>query len=84
MESNQDDEKETTKKHPIAEMADRIVLPGDIVGNLTEYDIHLGPGLLQDRDNIIVTKCGILRNPLVKYFWVESHQKRVGDQMAFC
>ena len=36
-----------------------------------------GPGLLQNQDNIVATKCGILRNPQPKYYWIENRQKRV-------
>ncbi len=56
---------------------DRLVMPGDIVGKITDLKIRLGPGLIQNGENIVSTKCGVLRNPQTKYFWVENRQKRV-------
>lgn len=76
-------------ENEIESRVDSLVLPGDIVGKITDlktrlgnYDVILcnlmiGPGLMQNQDNIVATKCGVLRNPQPKYFWVENRQKRV-------
>lgn len=57
---------------------DRVVLPGEVVGKWMEnHPIRIGPGLSQINDRIVVTKAGVLRRPITKYFWVECHQKRV-------
>ncbi len=61
----------------LSSKVDTVVLPGDIVGKLVDLKVRLGPGLIQNGDNIIATKCGILRNPQTKYFWIENSQKRV-------
>ncbi|PRP86152.1 hypothetical protein PROFUN_03139 [Planoprotostelium fungivorum] len=56
---------------------DRVVLPGEVVGKWMEnHPIRIGPGLSQINDRIVVTKAGVLRRPITKYFWVECHQKR--------
>lgn len=56
---------------------DKVVFPGDVVGSITDFKIRLGPGLMQNQENIVATKCGILRNPQAKYYWIENNQKRV-------
>jgi len=55
---------------------DKVVFPGDVVGSVTDLKIRLGPGLMQNQESIVATKCGILRNPQIKYYWIENNQKR--------
>jgi len=55
---------------------DQVVYPGDVVGSITDLKIRLGPGLMQNQENIVATKCGILQNPQSKYYWIENNQKR--------
>jgi len=55
---------------------DQVVFPGDVVGSVIDLKIRLGPGLMQNQENIVATKSGILRNPQTKYYWIESNQKR--------
>jgi hypothetical protein len=54
-----------------------LILPGDIIGKITDFKMRLGPGLMQNKEHIVATKCGVLRNPQPKYYWIENNQKRV-------
>lgn len=59
-------------------MVDQIVIPGTIIGSLDiSGTIRLGPGLIQDHDNVIATKAGILRSKNSQKYWIENSQKRV-------
>lgn len=60
----------------LQDKVDTIVLPGDLVGRITDLKIRLGSGLIQHQDYIVATKAGYLRNPTTKYYWVENLQKR--------
>lgn len=71
------EEKTETAKDEIIGLVNKVVFPGDIVGKITDFKIRLGPGLLQNGEHITATKCGVLRNPMTKYFWIENQQKRV-------
>ncbi|KAF8378289.1 hypothetical protein HHK36_029628 [Tetracentron sinense] len=58
---------------------DHIVVPGDVVLNLSSmanHTIKLGGGLRQDCDAISVMKAGKLRFSKPNKYWVESSQKR--------
>lgn len=55
-----------------------IVLPGDIIGKIPlDKKIRIGPGLIQIQEDMVATKCGILRNSQKNYYWIENKQKRV-------
>lgn len=71
------EDKTETAKDEINGLVNKVVFPGDIVGKITDFKIRLGPGLLQNGEHITATKCGVLRNPITKYFWIENQQKRV-------
>lgn len=59
---------------------DGVVLPGDVVTELSELSegekVVLGPGLRRDTDGVMVTKCGILRKKDNRTYWVDNRQKR--------
>lgn len=58
-----------------------VVLPGDIIeepSNIATINkkVILGPGLRKQNENIISTKCGLLKSKKPNTFWVDSFQKR--------
>ncbi|KAG9285401.1 hypothetical protein G9A89_010876 [Geosiphon pyriformis] len=54
----------------------RVVLPGDALA-VFQDKLKLGPGLIQDEDQIIAIKCGMLKHqPTGNKYWVESNQRR--------
>jgi len=55
------------------------VVPGDVVGRITAEQevLRLGGGLVQDNENVIATKAGILRFKAPNKYWVENTQRRV-------
>lgn len=58
-----------------------VVLPGDIIDEPTNIatinkKVILGPGLRKQNENIISTKCGLLKSKKPNTFWVDSFQKR--------
>lgn len=61
--------------------AGHVYLPGELICNLKESEktskILVGPGLRQDEESIIVTKCGLLRFKEPNFYWIDSHLKRV-------
>ena len=69
-------ETETTEDD-LQKHCNKVVMPGETIGTIKDTKIRLGPGLAQNQQYIVVTKSGILRNPTIKYFWVENIQKRV-------
>lgn len=62
-----------------------VVLPGDEVlcceGSSPDTKILLGPGLRQDSNSVIAVKPGIVRGGRSNTFWVESHEKRVNNNI---
>ncbi|XP_070564189.1 exosome complex component RRP40-like [Ptychodera flava] len=64
----------------MAEHVNSVVLPGDILTELSETGkrskLRLGPGLRLDAENVVVCKCGILRQKEENVYWVDTHQKR--------
>lgn len=56
------------------------VIPGDIaditIVKQSSSKMILGPGLRRLRDQIVVSKCGVLQKTGINTFWVDSHQKR--------
>ncbi|KAK0587205.1 hypothetical protein LWI29_019102 [Acer saccharum] len=62
-----------------ASFVDKIVVPGDVVLDLSSFTnqtIKLGGGLRQDCDAISVMKAGKLQFSKPNKYWVESSQKR--------
>ncbi|KAJ0048362.1 hypothetical protein Pint_15431 [Pistacia integerrima] len=62
-----------------ATFLDKIVVPGDVVldlSSLTNQTIKLGGGLRQDCDSISVMKAGKLKFSKPNKYWVESSHKR--------
>nr|CAD7205474.1 unnamed protein product [Timema douglasi] len=56
-----------------------VVLPGDKVCEISEDQkkrVILGPGLRLNVDQVLISKCGILRMKNANVYWVDSHQKR--------
>ncbi|CAG8434194.1 1748_t:CDS:2 [Ambispora gerdemannii] len=54
----------------------QVVLPGDALP-VYEHKLKLGPGLIQDEDQIIAVKGGVLKHqPAGNKYWVESNQRR--------
>ncbi|KAL5021639.1 hypothetical protein ScPMuIL_000794 [Solemya velum] len=64
----------------MVERVDKVVLPGDILTDLSESEISskiiIGPGLRQEADEIIVSKPGLLRLKKPNVYWVDCQQKR--------
>jgi hypothetical protein len=54
-----------------------VVIPGDVIGYIADSKLHLGPGIIQNRDTLIATKAGILRYKPPDRYWIENNQKRV-------
>ncbi|MCL7048007.1 hypothetical protein MKW94_001542 [Papaver nudicaule] len=70
---------EKKKSESQSTMVDKIVVPGDVVldlSKLSNQTIKLGDGLRQDCDSITVMKSGKLRFSKPNKYWVESSQKR--------
>uniref|UniRef100_A0A1D1YFQ2 Ribosomal RNA-processing protein 40 n=1 Tax=Anthurium amnicola TaxID=1678845 RepID=A0A1D1YFQ2_9ARAE len=64
---------------PTIALVDKIVVPGDIVldlSKMTNQTVKLGSGLRQDGDTITVMKAGRLRFSKPNKYWVESSHKR--------
>jgi len=59
---------------------DRVVVPGEIIGHVGPDsgmgDFVLGPGLIQNRDFVIVSKAGVLRCKNPHTYFIENNQKR--------
>ncbi|CAG8524729.1 5403_t:CDS:2 [Ambispora leptoticha] len=54
----------------------QVVLPGDSLP-VYENKLKLGPGLIQDEDQIIAVKGGVLKHQLAgNKYWIESNQRR--------
>ncbi|KXJ21938.1 putative exosome complex component rrp40 [Exaiptasia diaphana] len=62
----------------------RVVMPGDIIDNVHNLQastdkkskLRLGPGLRQDKDDVVAFKSGILRHRNPATFWIDCSQKR--------
>lgn len=60
-------------------------MPGDILGTVNDLQssiekkvrIRLGPGLRQDKDEVIAFKSGVLRHRSPSTYWIDCNQKRV-------
>ncbi|KAL9434226.1 hypothetical protein AB3S75_028952 [Citrus x aurantiifolia] len=66
-------------KPSTANLVDKIVVPGDVVldlSSMTNQTIKLGGGLRQECDSVSVIKAGQLRFSKPNKYWVESSQKR--------
>lgn len=66
-------------KPSTANFVDKIVVPGDVVldlSSMTNQTIKLGGGLRQECDSVSVIKAGKLRFSKPNKYWVESSQKR--------
>eukprot|EP01112_Ceratiomyxa_fruticulosa_P013283 TRINITY_DN3728_c0_g2_i2.p1 TRINITY_DN3728_c0_g2~~TRINITY_DN3728_c0_g2_i2.p1 ORF type:complete len:233 (-),score=39.83 TRINITY_DN3728_c0_g2_i2:33-731(-) len=56
---------------------DSFIIPGDVIGNISDLNIRIGPGLIQNKEAIIATKPGVLRySETHKFYWIENNQKR--------
>jgi len=60
----------------IKEKVNQVVIPGETVGKVDLVGIKLGVGLIQDKENIVATKAGVLRNKSSETYFVENSQKR--------
>ncbi|KAL9439210.1 hypothetical protein AB3S75_024796 [Citrus x aurantiifolia] len=66
-------------KPSTANLVDKIVVPGDVVldlSSMTNQTIKLGGGLRQECDSVSVIKAGKLRFSKPNKYWVESSLKR--------
>ncbi|KAF4519718.1 hypothetical protein B566_EDAN015470 [Ephemera danica] len=65
-----------------------VVLPGDIADisevQQSESKLILGPGLQRNRDEVMITKCGVLRKSGNNTYWVDNHQKRYVPARGEC
>eukprot|EP01095_Lingulamoeba_sp_RSL-Kostka_P008330 TRINITY_DN2758_c0_g1_i1.p1 TRINITY_DN2758_c0_g1~~TRINITY_DN2758_c0_g1_i1.p1 ORF type:complete len:243 (-),score=64.99 TRINITY_DN2758_c0_g1_i1:99-827(-) len=53
----------------------KLVMPGDVVGRIKGGEV-LGKGLIQDNENLVATKPGIMSFMPPETFWVETSTKR--------
>lgn len=57
-----------------------VVVPGDVAditnAKQSSSKMILGPGLRRLRDQVVITKCGVLKSAGANTFWVDNHQKR--------
>ncbi|EFA76349.1 Putative nuclease [Heterostelium album PN500] len=61
---------------------DKFVLPGDCIGTISDLKVRIGPGLIQVKDTVIASKCGVLRfSKYHKFYWIENEQKRFVPQV---
>lgn len=60
----------------IKEKINKVVIPGETVGQVEVAGIKLGIGLFQDKSDIVATKAGILRFKAPDTYFVENSQKR--------
>jgi len=66
-------------------LLNRVVMPGDILGKVQDLQtssdkkvkLRLGPGLRQDKDDVIAFKSGVLRHRSPAVYWIDTNQKRV-------
>ena len=59
------------------EKAGQVVMPGEIIGKVDPAKTtKIGIGVIQNQENLIATKCGILRSK-GNHVWVDNRQKRV-------
>lgn len=73
------------------EAVNRVVLPGDIVGNIADLDqtvngkgkLKLGPGLRQEKGNVIAFKSGVLRHRIPGVYWIDCSQRRVRNTIFY-
>jgi len=62
-------------------LIDQFVVPGDLLGKISDLKVRIGPGLLQNKDTILATKSGVLRfSKFHKFYWIENEQKRYVPQ----
>jgi len=66
----------STQPDPLRTKVNQVVVPGDVIGEVTSSGIKLGVGLIQDKSNVIATKAGILRCKEPDTFFIENSQKR--------
>lgn len=57
----------------------QLVLPGDAIGRLTGMtgELKLGSGILQNKEELIAIKTGVLQHLPPNMYWIDSCQKRV-------
>jgi exosome complex component RRP40 len=60
----------------IKEKVNKVVIPGETVGQVEFVGIKLGVGLIQDKGDIVATKAGILRCKNPDTYFIENSQKR--------
>lgn len=69
-----------------ANMVNRVVMPGDVLGSIKDIQqqsdtkntkLRLGPGLRQEKDTVIAFKSGVLRHRSPATYWIDTNQKRV-------
>ncbi len=59
------------------EKAGQVVMPGEVIGKVDPAKTtKIGIGVIQNQENLIATKCGILRSK-GNHVWVDNRQKRV-------
>eukprot|EP00058_Branchiostoma_floridae_P017148 XP_002602636.1 hypothetical protein BRAFLDRAFT_123025 [Branchiostoma floridae] len=67
----------------MADSVGKVVIPGDILSEFRASEktskVALGPGLRQEGEEVLVTKGGILRHKEPNLYWIDCHQRRVGD-----
>ncbi|EGG13576.1 Putative nuclease [Cavenderia fasciculata] len=60
---------------------DQFVVPGDAIGQIDDLKVRIGPGLLQNKDQVVASKAGVLRfSKFHKFYWIENEQKRYVPQ----
>lgn len=55
----------------------QVVMPGEIIGKVDpDKTTKIGIGVVQNQENLLATKCGVLRRK-GNHVWIDNRQKRV-------
>ena len=66
-------------------LLDRVVLPGDVLGNVEpDSALKLGPGLRMEQNSVVAVKAGKLRFRKPSIYWIDSNQRRVRTLIKVC
>jgi len=75
-ESNNIDKKEEKTEKIVSNNVNHVVFPGDVISLKPNVKVRVGPGLMQDKDYVVSSKYGLLRQSGQNRLWVDNSQKR--------
>jgi len=70
------DNKEEKKEKLVSSEVNQVVFPGGVISLKPNVKVRVGPGLMQDKDSVVSSKFGILRQSGQNRLWVDNSQKR--------